>query len=202
MCLTMKYIPSCLPWWAELVAEMGRVGFIMGRVGISGWYGPSWLVGRVDQIPSKEYFLVQIPIRDLEERLARYQKKCDELEVGNNGFKSQYEQQVNDKKEIVSFLKKQLEQRGEELADLQDRLIGRTEEFISSIYLSFQFTKLRDNSYIGTHGLGGFMKHVIKPPTNLCPPPLPLSNLSYLSLSLTHPFCIIHPPFPYLHLSL
>lgn len=71
---------------------------------------------------SKEYFLVQI--RDLEERLVRYQKKCDELEIGNQGFKSQYEQQVNDKKEIVSFLKKQLEQRGEELADLQDRLIG------------------------------------------------------------------------------
>ena len=71
---------------------------------------------------SKEYFLVQI--RDLEERLARYQKKCDELEIGNQGFKSQYEQQVNDKKEIVSFLKKQLEQRAEELADLQDRLIG------------------------------------------------------------------------------
>lgn len=71
---------------------------------------------------SKEYFLVQI--RDLEDRLVRYQKKCDELEIGNQGFKSQYEQQVNDKKEIVSFLKKQLEQRGEELADLQDRLIG------------------------------------------------------------------------------
>ena len=76
-----------------------------------------------------------VQIRDLKERLARYQKKCDELEVGNNGFKSQYEQQVNDKKEIVSFLKKQLEQRGEELADLQDRLIGRTEEFIFVLYI-------------------------------------------------------------------
>lgn len=71
---------------------------------------------------SKEYFLIQI--RDLEDRLARYQRKCDELEIGNQGFQSQYDQQVNDKKEIVSFLKKQLEQRGEELADLQDRLIG------------------------------------------------------------------------------
>lgn len=83
---------------------------------------------------SKEYFLVQI--HDLEERLARYQKKCDELEIGNNGFKSQYEQQVNDKKEIVSFLKKQLEQRGEELADLQDRLIGR-----AAIYCWIQFVR-------------------------------------------------------------
>ncbi|XP_032220139.1 cilia- and flagella-associated protein 157 isoform X2 [Nematostella vectensis] len=71
---------------------------------------------------SKEFFLIQI--RDLEERLSRYQKKCDELELGNHDYKSQYEQQTTDKKEIVSFLKKQLEQRADEIADLQDRLIG------------------------------------------------------------------------------
>lgn len=71
---------------------------------------------------SKEYFLIQI--RDLEERLARYQKKCDELELANQDYRSQYEQQTTDKKEIVSFLKKQLEQRADEIADLQDRLIG------------------------------------------------------------------------------
>lgn len=71
---------------------------------------------------SKEYFLIQI--RDLEERLARYQKKCDELELANQDYRSQFEQQKTDKKEIVSFLKKQLEQRADEIADLQDRLIG------------------------------------------------------------------------------
>lgn len=71
---------------------------------------------------SKEYFLIQI--RDLEERLARYQKKCDELELANQDYRSQFEQQTTDKKEIVSFLKKQLEQRADEIADLQDRLIG------------------------------------------------------------------------------
>lgn len=71
---------------------------------------------------SKEYFLIQI--RDLEARLARYQKKCDELELANQDYRSQYEQQTTDKKEIVSFLKKQLEQRADEIADLQDRLIG------------------------------------------------------------------------------
>lgn len=71
---------------------------------------------------SKEYFLIQI--RDLEARLARYQKKCDELELANQDYRSHYEQQTTDKKEIVSFLKKQLEQRADEIADLQDRLIG------------------------------------------------------------------------------
>jgi len=42
----------------------------------------------------------------------------------NGQFKSQYDQMATDKKEIVSFLKKSLEQRGDEIADLKDRLIG------------------------------------------------------------------------------
>ena len=71
---------------------------------------------------SKEYFIIQI--RDLEERLARYQKKCDQLELSNQDYKTQYEQQTTDKKEIVLFLKKQLEQRADENADFQDRIIG------------------------------------------------------------------------------
>ena len=43
---------------------------------------------------------------------SRYQKKCDELEVANGQFKEKYSQMSDDKKEIVSFLKKSLEQRG------------------------------------------------------------------------------------------
>ncbi|XP_064648997.1 cilia- and flagella-associated protein 157-like [Lineus longissimus] len=70
----------------------------------------------------KEFYLIQI--RDLENRLVRYQRKCDELELANGKFKNQYDQMGSDKKEIVSFLKKSLEQRGDEIADLNDRLIG------------------------------------------------------------------------------
>eukprot|EP00794_Sanderia_malayensis_P016056 gene16056-17678_t len=71
---------------------------------------------------NKEFYLIQI--RDLEARLSRYQKKCDELELQNTEFKDNSDQQSLDKKEIVSFLKKQLEQRADEIADLQERLIG------------------------------------------------------------------------------
>ncbi|XP_071946861.1 cilia- and flagella-associated protein 157-like [Antedon mediterranea] len=71
---------------------------------------------------SKEFFLIQI--RDLETRLARYQKKCDELEVASSQFLTEYDQMSTDKKEIVSFLKKQLEHRQDEIADLNDRLVG------------------------------------------------------------------------------
>ena len=71
---------------------------------------------------SKEFYVVQV--RDLEQKLARYQTKCDELELKNKEVDSKFEQQATDKKEIVSFLKKQLEQRADEIADLQERLIG------------------------------------------------------------------------------
>ena len=54
----------------------------------------------------------------------RYQRKCDELEVANGEFRAQYDQMGTDKKEIVSFLKKQLEQRQNDIADLNDRLVG------------------------------------------------------------------------------
>jgi len=71
---------------------------------------------------TKEFFLVQV--RDLEERLVRYQKKCDELEVANAQFHDKYDQMATDKKEIVAFWKKQVEQKTDEIADLNDRHIG------------------------------------------------------------------------------
>jgi len=71
---------------------------------------------------SKEFYLVQI--RDLEQKLARYQTKCDELEIANREVDSKFDQQASDKKEIISFLNKQLEQRADEIADLQERILG------------------------------------------------------------------------------
>ena len=71
---------------------------------------------------TKEFYLIQI--RDLELKIARYQSKCDVLDLRNNELEKQFEQQSSDKKEIVSFLKKQLEQRSDEIADLQEQIIG------------------------------------------------------------------------------
>lgn len=42
----------------------------------------------------------------------RYQQRCDELEVANGQFSEKFTQLETDKKEIVAFLKKNLEQRG------------------------------------------------------------------------------------------
>ncbi|OWF54650.1 cilia- and flagella-associated protein 157-like [Mizuhopecten yessoensis] len=71
---------------------------------------------------SKEYYLIQI--RDLENRLARYQKKCDELEVSQGAFKDQFDQMARDKNDIVSFWKRQVDLKTDENADLQEQLIG------------------------------------------------------------------------------
>jgi len=71
---------------------------------------------------SREFFLIQI--KDLEQRLVRYQKKCDELGVSTKEYEDKYGQLQQDRKEIVDFLKKSLENRQDEISDLHDRLLG------------------------------------------------------------------------------
>nr|XP_056716151.1 cilia- and flagella-associated protein 157 [Euleptes europaea] len=68
----------------------------------------------------REFYLIQI--RDLEGRLARYQKKWDELQVSEDLFRLEYDKIVRDNKEIVAFLKKTLNQRVDEIADLSEQL--------------------------------------------------------------------------------
>ncbi|KAJ1133694.1 hypothetical protein NDU88_000172 [Pleurodeles waltl] len=69
---------------------------------------------------SRERFLIQI--RDLEGQLARYQRRWDELQVKEATFQSQLEQVSGDKKEIVAFLKRTLDQRVDEITDLGEKL--------------------------------------------------------------------------------
>ncbi|KAM3910986.1 cilia- and flagella-associated protein 157 [Leptodactylus fuscus] len=71
---------------------------------------------------SKEHYELQI--RDLEGRLERYQKKWDEICAKESFFQAQFDQLSSDKKEIVSFLKRTLNQRIDEIADLNDQLAG------------------------------------------------------------------------------
>ncbi|CAJ0966720.1 unnamed protein product [Ranitomeya imitator] len=69
---------------------------------------------------SKEYY--QLQIQDLEGRVDRYQKKWDEICAKETFYQAQFEQLTSDKKEIVSFLKRMLNQRVDEVADLNDQL--------------------------------------------------------------------------------
>ncbi|KAL8596770.1 hypothetical protein ACOMHN_053866 [Nucella lapillus] len=83
---------------------------------------PSKFQGESVNESTREYFLVQI--RDLENRLTRYQKKCDELEVANAQFNDKFTQMETDKREVVAFWKRQVESKTDEIADLNDRYIG------------------------------------------------------------------------------
>ncbi|KAM8934273.1 cilia- and flagella-associated protein 157 [Pelodytes ibericus] len=71
---------------------------------------------------SKEFY--QLQIRDLEGRVERYQKKWDEICAKESLVQAQYDQLSSDKKEITSFLKRTLHQRMDEIADLNDQLMG------------------------------------------------------------------------------
>ncbi|XP_028740583.1 cilia- and flagella-associated protein 157 [Peromyscus leucopus] len=68
----------------------------------------------------KEFYHKQI--QDLEDRLARYQRKWDELAVQEKLFRQEFEQLANNKKEIVAFLKRTLNQRVDEITELNDQL--------------------------------------------------------------------------------
>uniref|UniRef100_A0A8C5KLU7 Cilia- and flagella-associated protein 157 n=1 Tax=Jaculus jaculus TaxID=51337 RepID=A0A8C5KLU7_JACJA len=69
---------------------------------------------------TREFYHNQI--RDLEDRLARYQRKGDELAVQEKLFRQEFEQMANNKKEIVAFLKRTLNQRVDEITDLNEQL--------------------------------------------------------------------------------
>ncbi|XP_005382472.1 PREDICTED: uncharacterized protein C9orf117 homolog isoform X2 [Chinchilla lanigera] len=71
-------------------------------------------------VEMREFYLIQI--RDLEDRLARYQRKSDELASQERLSRQEFEQMANNKKEIVAFLKHTLNQQVDEITDLKEQL--------------------------------------------------------------------------------
>uniref|UniRef100_UPI00358F0672 cilia- and flagella-associated protein 157-like n=1 Tax=Myxine glutinosa TaxID=7769 RepID=UPI00358F0672 len=63
-----------------------------------------------------------VQLRSLESRLARYQRRCDELEVERERHESECEQLRADKKDIVAFLNKTLKEREAKLCQLSTQL--------------------------------------------------------------------------------
>ncbi|XP_048045262.1 cilia- and flagella-associated protein 157 [Megalobrama amblycephala] len=68
----------------------------------------------------KNFYRAQI--RDLEERLERYQHKCDELEVKEKDLSSKIDNVEKEKKDIILYLKGTLAQKEDELTDLTETL--------------------------------------------------------------------------------
>jgi hypothetical protein len=106
-------------------------------------------VGETVNENTKQFFLLQI--RDLEDRLKRYQRRCDELDILNKKYETLYETTNVDKRDIIANLKKELEKKTDEILDLNDRLIGLQqakdaekdafEKQLSDLRTEFQETK-------------------------------------------------------------
>ncbi|XP_061169615.1 cilia- and flagella-associated protein 157-like [Saccostrea echinata] len=87
----------------------------------SGRGSPSKSIETMNEL-SKEYFIIQI--RDLENRLHRYQKRCDELEVNRGNNNEKFEQLEKQKNDIVDYLKKEINKKNDDIEDLNEQLIG------------------------------------------------------------------------------
>ena len=75
----------------------------------------------------------------------RRQIKCDELNVKSEETEKKYGQLERDRRDVINFLKKSLESREEEIADLTDRLSGLQQVCAydaSSLYMSNIYEKL------------------------------------------------------------
>ncbi len=70
----------------------------------------------------KEWY--QIQIKTLEEKLARRMEKLRNLELSNAEFHERYDQLREDKADVVAYLKRTLQQRTDQISELQARLEG------------------------------------------------------------------------------
>lgn len=75
----------------------------------------------VDALPPTVY--IYICTQDLEERLSRYQAKCDNLELHSTDLQKKLHQQLEDQEQMVSFLKRKAQEQTERFIDLEDRLL-------------------------------------------------------------------------------
>ena len=55
---------------------------------------------------SRQFYMVQI--KDLEERVGRYQERCAGLQVSNEELQSKLAQQEDDQGQVIQFLKKKV----------------------------------------------------------------------------------------------
>ncbi|XP_067867953.1 cilia- and flagella-associated protein 157 [Heterodontus francisci] len=73
-------------------------------------------------VMERELYLIQI--KDLEGKVVKYQRRLDELEVTKNDSDEKREQIGKDLHDVIAYLKKGLNQKIDEIANLNDKLIG------------------------------------------------------------------------------
>lgn len=94
---------------------------------------------------SKQFYLIQI--RDLEERLGRYQAKCDKLRLENQELQEQLRQQVEDQEQMIAFLKRKNQEQAEQYVDLEEKVMALQQAKESEKErLEQQITQMKEDS--------------------------------------------------------
>ena len=61
-------------------------------------------------------------LQDLEERLSRYQVKCDRLQLKNDDLEKKLRQQLEDQEQMITFLKRKNHEQASQFLDLEERM--------------------------------------------------------------------------------
>jgi len=94
-------------------AKKPKKGSASGTPGLAGGE-------ELDEL-SKQFYIVQI--RDLEEKLGRYQQKCDLLTLQNQEFQQKYQNEQLEKEDITAYLRKQMEQKQDMILELKEEIL-------------------------------------------------------------------------------
>ena len=94
---------------------------------------------------TKDFYIIQV--RDLEDRLSKYQIKCDKLQLSNEELQKQLKQQLEDQEQMTTFLKKKSQQQTEHQLELEEELstLKQAKEAEKEHYEQ-QITQLKDES--------------------------------------------------------
>ncbi|XP_063221835.1 cilia- and flagella-associated protein 157 isoform X2 [Bacillus rossius redtenbacheri] len=68
--------------------------------------------------------LFQIQISDLMRKVERLKNRCRELETSNEDYQQRYNQLDEDRADIIAYLKRDLQQKTDEITELEERLVG------------------------------------------------------------------------------
>ena len=63
-------------------------------------------------------------VQDLEERLSRYQVKCDRLQLENDDLQKKLKQQLEDQEQMIMFLKRKNHEQAQQFMDLEEKLFA------------------------------------------------------------------------------
>ncbi len=63
-------------------------------------------------------------MQDLEDRLSRYQVKCDRLQLENDDLQKKLRQQLEDQEQMITFLKRKSHEQAQQFMDLEEKLFA------------------------------------------------------------------------------